>query len=53
MSGQLDLNINLSGDLGGMTSLNQNRIVDAVVSQLNSSEFQKMISNGFTRVQNY
>lgn len=53
ISGKLDLNVNLTGDISGMTNENQNRIVDAIVSQLSQTGFQNLIANGFTRVQNY
>lgn len=49
----IDININLNGAINGMTVDNQNRIVQAVVSQIASSGLQDMISNGFVRTQNY
>lgn len=47
-----DFNINVTGNIEGMTVSNQNRIVEAILSQLSKSGLQSMISNGFTRVQN-
>lgn len=52
-TGKLDLNINVTGSIPGITSDNQNRIIDAVVSKISKSNLQDMISTGFTRVQNY
>lgn len=49
----VNININLTGNVSGMTAENQTRVVNAVVSQINSSEFQKTISDGFIRVQNH
>ena len=49
----IDININLNGAIDGMTVDNQNRIVQAVISQIASSGLQDMISNGFVRTQNY
>lgn len=51
-SGTLQLNINLTGNIQGMTSENQTQIVQAVVAQITQSNLQDMISNGFIRVQN-
>lgn len=52
-SSSIDININLTGDVRGMTSENQNKIAEAVASKIKASDLQNMISNGFTRVQNY
>lgn len=49
----LELNINLQGDLSGVTGTNQDRIVNAVVQQIQASDLQSLISSGFTRMQNY
>lgn len=51
-SGSLDLNINLTGSIQGMTTENQNKIVQAVIAQLSVGNLQNMISTGFQRVQN-
>lgn len=51
-SGSIDLNIKLSGSIAGMTPENQDKIVQTVVSKLNGSNIQSLLSNGFTRVQN-
>lgn len=48
----IDLNINITGSVSGMSAENQKQITDAVVAQIKSSNIQSMISNGFTRVQN-
>ncbi len=52
-AGSLDININLNGSVEGLTSENQNKIVEAVVSQLSSVGLQNLISTGFQRIQNY
>lgn len=52
-SGKMELNINVSGSIGGMNSHNQDQIVQAVVTQISKSGLQGMLSNGFVRVQNY
>lgn len=49
----VDININLNGEVAGMTKDNQDKIVEAVVSKIATSNLQNMISNGFVRVQNY
>ena len=49
----LELNINLQGDLSGVSGTNQDRIVNAVVQQIQASDLQSLISSGFTRMQNY
>lgn len=52
-SNSVNININLTGNVSGITPENQTKVVNAVVSQINSSDFQKTISNGFIRVQNH
>lgn len=52
-TGTLELNINLNGNIQGMSQENQNQIVQAVVARISQSNLQDIISNGFTRVQNY
>lgn len=49
----LNLNVTLSGGISGMTSENQNQIVQAVVQQIKGTDLQAMLSNGFSRVPNY
>lgn len=48
-----NININLSGNISGMDSSNQKQIVDAVVAKISSSNVQDILSNGWTRVQNF
>lgn len=49
----LNININVRGEVAGMTGDNQSKITEAIIAQINSSNLQNMISNGFVRVQNY
>lgn len=49
----LNLNLNITGNIQGLTSDNQGKIVEAVVNQIKSSGLQNMIANSFTRVPNY
>lgn len=50
--GSIDLNINVNGNIQGMTAENQQLIVQAVIAQLSQSNLSNMLSNGFKRVQN-
>ena len=52
-SSNLNININVRGEVAGMTGDNQSKITEAIIAQINSSNLQNMISNGFVRVQNY
>ena len=52
-STNLNININVRGEVAGMTGDNQSKITEAIIAQINSSNLQNMISNGFVRVQNY
>ena len=52
-SNNLNININVRGEVAGMTGDNQSKITEAIIAQINSSNLQNMISNGFVRVQNY
>lgn len=52
-SSNLNININVRGEVDGMTGDNQSKITEAIIAQINSSNLQNMISNGFVRVQNY
>lgn len=49
----VELNVNISGSVEGMTISNQNQIAQAVVTQISKSGLQGMLSNGFVRVQNH
>lgn len=49
----VNLNINVTGAIDGMTAENQAQIVNAIKQQIANSNLQNMISNGFQRVQNY
>ena len=49
----LNININVRGEVAGMTGDNQSKITEAIIAQINSSNLQNMISNGFVRIQNY
>ena len=52
-SSSMNLNINVTGSVEGMTHNNQERIVQAIVAKISSmSGLQGMLSNGFTRIQN-
>ena len=52
--GSIDLNINISGNIEGMTTSNQEQVIQAIVSQINSSnKLQGLLSNGFQRLPNY
>lgn len=53
ISPNLNININVRGEVAGMTGDNQSKITEAIIAQINSSNLQNMISNGFVRVQNY
>lgn len=54
-SGMLDININITGGIEGMTDDNQQQIVAAILTQLQGggNALQGMLSNSFARVQNY
>lgn len=49
----VELNVNISGAVEGMTLSNQHQITQAVVAQISKSGLQGMLSNGFVRVQNH
>ena len=49
----VDLNINLNGELSGVSQENQNKIINAVIAKVQASGLQNMIADGFKRVQNY
>lgn len=51
--GSVDLNINVTGNIDGMTSENQSQIVQAVIAQINGSNLQSLLSTGFQRLPNY
>lgn len=54
---EANINIHVSGKIEGMTSSNQNQIVQAVIAQLNqgsnSINLQQLLPNGFQRRPNY
>ena len=49
----LNLNLNITGAINGLTSENQNIITQAIIAELSQGGLSNMISNGFQRVQNY
>ena len=51
--GSVDLNINVTGNIDGMTSENQGQIVQAVIAQISGSNLQSLLSTGFQRLPNY
>ena len=52
ISGSLDININLSGGMAGMSPNAEKQIVDAIKAQLSANKIQELLSNGFKRMQN-
>ena len=52
-NGRLQLDVNVNGNIDGMTAENQAQIVAAVISQINSPNLMNMLSTSFQRVQNY
>ena len=52
ISGSLDININLSGGMAGMSPNVEKQIVEAVKAQLSANKVQELLSNGFKRMQN-
>lgn len=51
--GNLNLNVNVSGNIQGISPDNQNMITQAIIAQIRGSEIQGLLSNGFTRMSNY
>ena len=49
----LNLNLNITGAINGLTAENQNMITQAIIAELSQGGLTNMISNGFQRVQNY
>lgn len=49
----LNLNLNITGAINGLTAENQNMITQAIIAELSQGGLNSMISNGFQRVQNY
>ena len=52
ISGSIDINVNLSGGVAGMSTNAEKQIIDAIKAQLSSSNLQEILANGFKRMQN-
>lgn len=49
----LNLNINISGNIQGLDSNNQDKVTEALVNKLYDSDLVGVLSNGYQRIPNY